>query len=46
MPHVKLNNEAKLSLMQDIKTITSIDDGFLNRYCKRYNIEKGATELD
>lgn len=46
MPHVTLNDEAKLSLMKDIKNKTSIDIGFLNRQCERYNIVKGTKEID
>ena len=46
MPYVTLNDEAKLSLMKDIKNKTSIDIGFLNRQCERYNIKKGMRELD
>ena len=46
MPHATLNDEAKLSLMKDIKDRKSIDIGFLNRQCERYNLVKGMKELD
>ena len=46
IPHVTLNNEAKWSLMKDIKNKTSIDIGLLNRQCERYNIMTGMKELD
>lgn len=46
MPHITLSDEAKLSLMKDIRNRSTIDVGFLNRQCERYNIIKGSRELD
>ena len=46
MPHATLNDDAKLSLMKDIKNKNSIDIDFLNRQCERYNIMKGTRKLD
>lgn len=46
MPHVTLSDETKLILMKDINNGASLDMGFLNRQCERYNLTKGTRELD
>lgn len=46
MPHVTLSDETKLILMKDINNRVSLNIGFLNRQCERYNLTKGNRELD